>query len=143
MKEAHRTTPLPYNRWRHQSVKSDSPSKSSQVLCKFPYGDNIPLSSRTELSSQCTPTSPLGSEAQHIHILWVLEQRPCPKTPQLALYTTPCSTAEVGMALPLGMLSYPHCFLYPPKVFPWHFSLRVKFSTGKIQQRLTSMVQTL
>lgn len=51
--------------------------------------------------------------------------------------------AEVGMAVPLGMLSYPHCFIYPPKEFPWLFSLRVKFSTGKMQQSLTFMVQTL
>lgn len=131
-----------------QSVKSDTPSKSSKVLCKLPSGDNIPLSTRAELSSQCTPTSSPDSEAQHIHILWVLEQRPCPKIPQMALNTTPCSTAEVrgrkvGMALSLGMLSYPHCFIYSTKVFPWHFSLRVKFSTGKVQQSLTSMVQTL
>lgn len=47
MKEVCRVTPLPHNRplsWRHQSVKPDAPSESSKVPCKFPFGDNTPLS---------------------------------------------------------------------------------------------------
>lgn len=57
MKKTPRIIPLPYNRplsWRRQSLKSVTSSKSSQVTCKLPFGDNTPLF-LSELSSWCTP----------------------------------------------------------------------------------------
>lgn len=59
------------------------------------------------------------------------------------LLTAEVTSKEVGMALISGVLGCYHSFINLAKIFTWYFALRMKFSTGKMQQSLTSMIQTL
>lgn len=57
--------------------------------------------------------------------------------------TSKATSKEVGTALFSGALGCYHGFINPAKIFTWHFALRVKFSTVKMQQSSTSMITNL